>query len=172
MAAPDPDVACSAFHSEIVNASFDIVWGLLVEKVRIPTKHVPGVLAVTIEKDDDQGVERRMVHAVKGEIHELITYSSDVDPTTGRRKGLVTFKMLSDPLLEGDVLNKAHELDDGRTEVAYVMRWRFQQQITMEARKLPFPDGGAGAIAGAVRHMKAGAQAAASAAAAATTTAS
>ncbi len=174
MATPDPDVACSAFHSEVVAAPFDIVWGLLIEKVFLPTKHVPGVSAVTVVNDDGptKGVERRMVHAVKGEIHELITYSSDVDPTTNRRKGLVTFKMLSDPLLEGVVLNEAHELEDGSTEVAYTMNWRFQSQIPSEARKPPFPDGGAGAIAGAVRHMKAGAEAAAAAAAAATTTAS
>jgi hypothetical protein len=171
MATPDdPDVACSAYHSEVVAAPFNIVWGLLVEKVRLPTKHVPGVSAVTIVKDDDEGVERRMVHAVKGEIHEHITCSTtNVD---GRRKGLVTFKMLSDPVLEGFVLNEAHELEDGSTEVAYTMNWRFQSQIPSEARKPPFPDGGAGAIAGAVRHMKAGAEAAAAASATSTTTAS
>jgi hypothetical protein len=153
-------VACAAHHSEIVNAPYSVVWKLLEEKVFLPTMHVPGVTAVTIVKDEGPtvGVERRMTHAVKGEIHELITYSSAVDPATARHRGLVTFKMLSDAILEGEVLNEAFELEDGSTRVAYTMNWHYQPQVPADARKPPFPDGGAGAIAGAVRHMKAAAE--------------
>ena len=105
------------------------------------------------------GVERLMFQALRGaDIHERVTWEHTAE------RGLVRFAMLSDACLEGVVLNEAVALDAGRTRVTYSMDWRYRADVAPEARKAPFPDGGVGAITGAVRAMKAAAEAAALAA--------
>ena len=126
-----------------------------------PERSVPGVSNVRIVSDKGGvgGVERRMFQAMRGaDIHELITWEIAPDKTSG----VVRFKMLSDPCLEGMVLNEA-VAEGGETRVTYTMDWQYRAEVPEDQRKAPFPDGGAGAISGAVRAMKAAAEKAASA---------
>ena len=113
------------------------------------------------DKGGVEGVERLMFQAMRGaDIHELITWETAPDKTSG----VVRFKMLSDPCLEGMVLNEAVAEGDAETRVTYTMDWQYRADVPEDQRKAPFPDGGAGAISGAVRAMKAAAEKAASAA--------
>lgn len=150
----------SATHEELVAAPFAVVWGLLEAKVYHPDRSVPGAQNVRILSDSGAaGVERRMFLAQRGaDVHELITW------TRTDAHGLVTFKMLSDEQLEGAVTNEATAEGGGATRIRYTMAWTFREGVPPAERRVPFPDGGAGAIKGAVLGMKAAAEAAAAAA--------
>ena len=174
--------AASATHTELVAAPFSVVWRLLEEKARLvsdsqnrsasqlthrgrqvyhPERSVPGISNVCIVSDKGgvEGVERRMFQATKGaDIHELITWETSPD----KASGVLRFNMLSDPCLEGVVLNEA-VAEGGATRVTYTLDWRFRDGVSEEQRKAPFPDAGAGAISAAVRALKATAEKAASA---------
>ena len=149
----------SASHEELIAAPFAVVWGLLEEKVYHPERSVPGAQNVRILSDNGAaGVERKMFLAQRGaDVHELITW------THADAHGLVTFKMLSDEQLEGAVTNEAIAEGPGATRVKYTMAWQFRESVPPAERRAPFPDGGAGAIKGAVLGMKAAAEAAAAA---------
>lgn len=126
-----------------------------------PERSVPGISNVRIVSDKGgvEGVERLMFQAMRGaDIHELVTWETAPD----KASGVVRFKMLSDPCLEGMVLNEAMA-EGGATRVSYSMDWRYRDDVPEDQRKAPFPDGGASAISGAVRAMKAAAEKAAAA---------
>lgn len=94
-----------------------------------------------------------MFQAMRGaDIHELITWENSAE------QGIVRFEMLSDPCLEGMVLNVAIALSPSSTKLMYLMDWHYRADVAAEARKAPFPDNGNGAISGAVKGMKAAAE--------------
>jgi hypothetical protein len=149
----------SASHEELIAAPFAVVWALLEAKVYHPERSVPGVRDVRILHDGGAaGVERMMFLPQRGaDVHELITW------TRTDAHGVVTFKMLSDAQLEGAVLNEATAEGAGATRVKYTMDWKFRDGVPLIERRVPFTDGGAGAIKGAVLGMKAAAEAVATA---------
>lgn len=163
MASPsNSSQAALASHEEVVRAPFEVVRGLLVDKLYRPERSIPGIQNVRIirdSKDGNEGIERKMFQSLRGEdIHELITWKSGVDHI------LQTFTLLSDSQLEGSVTNEATAIEPGVTRIRYAMNWVYRRDVADGDRRAPFPDAGAGVIRGAVINMKAAAEATAAAA--------
>ena len=171
--ATEDRVAVRASHEEVVDAPYQVLFDLLVDKVYHPERAVPGVSNTRILNDGgaEAGVERKMFNSGKNsDIHEIITWQ-DTTRSDGTRYCIVTFKMLSDPKLEGTVTNEAWEvIEEGGAKVThlkYEMKWDFQEACPVEARTPPFPAGAAPVMRGAVLMMKGAAEKAAAEATAA-----
>ena len=70
-----------------------------------------------------------MFQSMRGaDIHELITWENSAE------QGMVRFEMLSDPCLEGTVLNVAIAFSPSSTKVMYLMDWHYRADVAAEAQ--------------------------------------
>ncbi|WP_281300246.1 MULTISPECIES: AtaL-like protein [unclassified Iodidimonas] len=101
-----------------VHASADLLWDMMVEKIRRPDKFVPGVVSVEILQEfSDLSVERRMT-VKDGNNSKIIREIITADPVTRT----VIFKLKDDQAYTGYVLNMVFD-EDGKVELDYTMHW-------------------------------------------------
>ena len=104
-----------AQHSEVVDATPDVVWELLVDKMENPSKYVPGVQECRILRKDGPYSMRRRMKTAEFEVEEEIT----ADPE--RRS--VDFVLVDHPFYTGKVNNIVTLGPNEETTLTFHLQW-------------------------------------------------
>ncbi|MEL6339750.1 MAG: AtaL-like protein [Myxococcota bacterium] len=128
-----------------MNASSEVLWAMLRDKIRRPDKYVPGVVSVEVLSEfGGDSIEREMT-VQAGDKQKAVREIITADPVTMT----VLFKLKDDPSYTGYVLNTIFD-ESGVVELEYTLHWT-PKQLGEE----PAGPDMAAAIKNAVLHTKA-----------------
>ena len=110
-------------HSEQINATFEILWILLLDKVQHPDITIKEITHVEVLQKYDDGILRQM-HALGMTIRERITIDE--------QKKIIRFDLIENSMFTGYFINKVEGSDEKLTLI-YEQNWI---PITPQAREL------------------------------------
>ena len=110
-------------HSEQINATLEILWILLLDKVQHPDTTIKEITHVEVLQKYDDGILRQM-HALGMTIRERITIDE--------QNKIVRFDLIENSMFTGYFLNKVEGSDEKLTLI-YEQNWI---PITPQAREL------------------------------------
>ena len=110
-------------HSEQINATLEILWILLLDKVQHPDTTIKEITHVEVLQKYDDGILRQM-HALGMTIRERITIDE--------QNKIIRFDLIENSMFTGYFLNKV-EGYDGKLTLIYEQNWI---PITPQAREL------------------------------------
>lgn len=103
-------------HTEIINASIDVVWKYLLIKIDQPQHFVPHVSDVEILEKNEEATIRKMTVGLPSQTM-VITEKITASPY------LVKFEIIEHPVFTGYVDNFAEAIDSHTTRLTYTMCW-------------------------------------------------
>lgn len=143
----------SASYRMTVDCPPDILWGLMIDKVRHPDRYVPDVTEVAVLRElGGDAIERLMVSR-HGDFEQVAHEIIGVDETTRT----IVFKLVDDPANSGTITNILY-VEDGRTELEYTLQWTPRPGAQATATATGAPDAFA-VVKAAVEMMKSVAEA-------------
>ena len=110
-------------HSEQINATLEILWILLLDKVQHPDTTIKEITHVEVLQKYDDGILRQM-HALGMTIRERITIDE--------QNKIIRFELIQNSMFTGYFLNKVKEYD-GKLTLIYEQNWI---PITPQAKEL------------------------------------
>ena len=110
-------------HSEQINATFEILWILLLDKVQHPDTTIKEITHVEVLQKYDDGILRQM-HALGMTIRERITIDE--------QNKIIRFDLIENSMFTGYFINKVEGSDEKLTLI-YEQNWI---PITPQAREL------------------------------------
>ena len=110
-------------HSEQINATFEILWILLLDKVQHPDITIKEITHVEVLQKYDDGILRQM-HTLGMIIRERITIDE--------QNKIIRFDLIENPMFTGYFLNKIKG-DDGKLILVYEQNWI---PTTSQSRKI------------------------------------
>ncbi|ARS64618.1 hypothetical protein NMSP_1000 [Candidatus Nitrosomarinus catalina] len=110
-------------HSEQINATFEILWILLLDKVQHPDNTIKEITHVEVLQKYDDGILRQM-HTLGMTIRERITIDE--------QNKIIRFDLIENPMFTGYFINKIEDSDEKLTLI-YEQNWI---PITPQAREL------------------------------------
>ena len=110
-------------HSEQINATFEILWILLLDKVQHPDITIKEITHVEVLQKYDDGILRQM-HTLGMIIRERITIDE--------QNKIIRFDLIENPMFTGYFINKIEDSDEKLTLI-YEQNWI---PITPQAREL------------------------------------
>jgi hypothetical protein len=110
-------------HSEQINATLEILWILLLDKVQHPDTTIKEITHVEVLQKYDDGILRQM-HALGMTIRERITIDE--------QNKIIRFDLIENPMFTGYFINKIEDSDEKLTLI-YEQNWI---PITPQAREL------------------------------------
>jgi hypothetical protein len=110
-------------HSEQINATFEILWILLLDKVQHPDITIKEITHVEVLQKYDDGILRQM-HTLGMTIRERITIDE--------QNKIIRFDLIENPMFTGYFINKIEDSDEKLTLI-YEQNWI---PITPQAREL------------------------------------
>jgi len=110
-------------HSEQINATFEILWILLLDKVQHPDITIKEISHVEVLQKYDDGILRQM-HTLGMTIRERITIDE--------QNKIIRFDLIENPMFTGYFINKIEDSDEKLTLI-YEQNWI---PITPQAREL------------------------------------
>ena len=110
-------------HSEQINATFEILWILLLDKVQHPDITIKEITHVEVLQKYDDGILRQM-HTLGMTIRERITIDE--------QNKIIRFDLIENPMFTGYFINKIEDSDEKLT-LMYEQNWI---PITPQAREL------------------------------------
>lgn len=129
---------------EPIQASADVIWKLLLDKIRNPQKYVPGVQTVTVVQEFGPDLIEREMFVKDGTGEKTVREIITADPATMT----VMFKLKDDPVYTGYVLNMVFD-EDGVVQLEYTVHW-----TPKDPENVPAGPDMAAAIKRAVAHTK------------------
>ena len=100
-------------HSEQINATFEILWILLLDKVQHPDITIKEITHVEVLQKYDDGILRQM-HALGMTIRERITIDE--------QNKIIRFDLIENSMFTGYFLNKVEDSDEKLTLI-YEQNW-------------------------------------------------
>jgi len=100
-------------HSEQINATFETLWALLLDKIQHPDKTIKEITDVKILEKYDDGILRQM-RALGMTIKERITIEE--------QNKIIKFELIENTMFTGYFLNKIKG-DDGELVLIYEQNW-------------------------------------------------
>ena len=110
-------------HSEQINATFEILWILLLDKVQHPDITIKEITHVEVLQKYDDGILRQM-HILGMTIRERITIDE--------QNKIIRFDLIENPMFTGYFINKIEDSDEKLTLI-YEQNWI---PITPQAKEL------------------------------------
>ena len=110
-------------HSEQINATLEILWILLLDKVQHPDTTIKEITHVEVLQKYDDGILRQM-HALGMTIRERITIDE--------QNKIIRFDLIENPMFTGYFINKIEDSDEKLT-LNYEQNWI---PITPQAKEL------------------------------------
>ena len=110
-------------HSEQINATFEILWILLLDKVQHPDLTIKEITHVEVLQKYDDGILRQM-HTLGMTIKERITIDE--------QNKIIRFDLIENPMFTGYFINKIEDSDEKLTLI-YEQNWI---PITPQAKEL------------------------------------
>ena len=110
-------------HSEQINATLEILWILLLDKVQHPDTTIKEITHVEVLQKYDDGILRQM-HTLGMTIRERITIDE--------QNKIIRFDLIENPMFTGYFINKIEDSDEKLTLI-YEQNWI---PITPQAREL------------------------------------
>ena len=110
-------------HSEQINATFEVLWILLLDKVQHPDITIKEITHVEVLQKYDDGILRQM-HTLGMTIRERITIDE--------QNKIIRFDLIENPMFTGYFINKIEDSDEKLTLI-YEQNWI---PITPQAREL------------------------------------
>ena len=110
-------------HSEQINATFEILWILLLDKVQHPDITIKEITHAEVLQKYDDGILRQM-HTLGMTIRERITIDE--------QNKIIRFDLIENPMFTGYFINKIEDSDEKLTLI-YEQNWI---PITPQAREL------------------------------------
>lgn len=110
-------------HSEQINATFEILWILLLDKVQHPDITIKEITHVEVLQKYDDGILRQM-HTLGMIIRERITIDE--------QNKIIRFDLIENPMFTGYFINKIEDSDEKLTLI-YEQNWI---PITPQAKEL------------------------------------
>ena len=110
-------------HSEQINATFEILWILLLDKVQHPDNTIKEITHVEVLQKYDDGILRQM-HTLGMTIRERITIDE--------QNKIIRFDLIENPMFTGYFINKIEDSDEKLTLI-YEQNWI---PITPQAKEL------------------------------------
>ena len=110
-------------HSEQINATFEILWILLLDKVQHPDITIKEITHVEVLQKYDDGILRQM-HTLGMTIRERITIDE--------QNKIIRFDLIENPMFTGYFINKIEDSDEKLTLI-YEQNWI---PITPQAKEL------------------------------------
>jgi len=111
-------------HSEEINAPFDTVWKLLLDKAEHPDRTIKEVESVKILERYDDGMLREM-KAVGMTIKERIRIDE--------KNKLIKFDLVENPMFTGYFINKVDVTPEEKITLTYEQNWT---PLNQEAKKM------------------------------------
>ena len=127
-----------ATFTSIIDAPFDRLWALLVDKVDHPERYVPGVIESEILERTDAGVLRRMQTAELTIVERI---------TVDERARRVVFTLVDHPSFEGAVVNEVSPDGAVPLELTFALDWTAKRPADAHVDPTPM-------VQGAVLHTK------------------
>jgi hypothetical protein len=100
-------------HSEQINATLEILWILLLDKVQHPDTTIKEITHVEVLQKYDDGILRQM-HALGMTIRERITIDE--------QNKIIRFDLIENPMFTGYFINKIEDSDEKLTLI-YEQNW-------------------------------------------------
>ena len=100
-------------HSEQINATFEILWILLLDKVQHPDITIKEITHVEVLQKYDDGILRQM-HTLGMTIRERITIDE--------QNKIIRFDLIENPMFTGYFINKIEDSDEKLTLI-YEQNW-------------------------------------------------
>ena len=100
-------------HSEQINATLEILWILLLDKVQHPDTTIKEITHVEVLQKYDDGILRQM-HALGMTIRERITIDE--------QNKIIRFDLIENPMFTGYFINKIEDSDEKLT-LNYEQNW-------------------------------------------------
>ena len=100
-------------HSEQINATFEILWILLLDKVQHPDITIKEITHVEVLQKYDDGILRQM-HTLGMIIRERITIDE--------QNKIIRFDLIENPMFTGYFINKIEDSDEKLTLI-YEQNW-------------------------------------------------
>ena len=100
-------------HSEQINATLEILWILLLDKVQHPDITIKEITHVEVLQKYDDGILRQM-HALGMTIREKITIDE--------QNKIIRFDLIENPMFTGYFINKIEDSDEKLTLI-YEQNW-------------------------------------------------
>ena len=129
----------TASFTTTIDARFEDLWALLVDKIENPGRYVPGVIEIEILERSGGGVLRRMRTAELTVVERI---------TVDEVARTIIFGLVDHPSFEGEVVNHVNATNKGPLQLTFALNWTAKREDDADVDLMPM-------VQGAVLHTKA-----------------